>query len=105
MEQHKKIYKTKEWEEVRKAVIQRDKGICYFCGKLVGKRANVHHLIELTDNNYNDENIAFNMDNLVTCHHECHNEYHERFGYKGTIVKDDLSVDYSKRELYEKRNS
>lgn len=98
-QKHKKIYKTKRWQKVRKAVIFRDKGICYFCGKLISGRANVHHLVELTDQNYLDENIAFGMDNLVTCHHECHNEYHERFGLKPSIVQDDLSIDYGRRKV------
>jgi 5-methylcytosine-specific restriction endonuclease McrA len=99
MEKHKYIYKTKLWEETRKAVIARDKGICFFCGKLISKRATVHHKEELNEDNYTDFDVAFNMDNLVVCHAECHNEHHERFGYKHSIVKDDLTIDYSRRKV------
>lgn len=97
-EQHKKVYKTKLWLETRKAVIYRDKGICYFCHKLIDRRATVHHLEELNEENYTDFDIAYNMDNLVACHSDCHNEHHERFGFKHSIVNDDLSIDYSRRK-------
>lgn len=99
MENHKKIYKTKLWKQIRLDVISRDRSICYFCGKLVAKRATVHHLEELNEENYTDWDVAFNMDNLVCCHAECHDHHHERFGYKPSIVNFDLSIDYSKRKV------
>lgn len=97
---HKKVYKTKRWQQTRQAVFDRDKLICYFCHKLVTSRPTVHHLEELDEENWWDENIAYKMDNLVTCHHECHNEHHQRFGFnvKKTIVNDDLSIDYDRRK-------
>lgn len=97
MEEHKKIYKTKLWQETRKAVIERDRAICFFCGKIIGSRPTVHHKQELNEDNFTDFDIAYNLDNLVCCHHECHNEHHARFGYKRTIVNDDLSIDYARR--------
>lgn len=99
MEKRKKIYKTKLWQEIRAAVLFRDKSICYFCGKVIAKRATVHHLEELNEDNYTDWNIAYNMDNLVACHSYCHDWHHKRFGYKDSIVNDDLSIDYSKRTI------
>jgi len=93
----KAVYETPTWKRIRQAVIQRDRGICYFCGKLVTKRMTIHHMQEIDEKNFSDENIAFNLDNLVLCHSECHNIYHDRFGYKKSIVNDDLSIDYSKR--------
>lgn len=95
----KEVYKTKIWQEIRKAVIERDKSICYFCGKLINKRATVHHKEEINECNYKDWGVAFNMDNLVTCHPYCHDQHHGRFGYKTSIVQDDLSIDYSKRKV------
>lgn len=92
------IYKSKQWQEVRKAVIDRDKSICFFCGKIINRRATVHHKEELSEDNYTDWNIAYNMDNLVACHSDCHNQHHERFGFKGSIVNDDLTIDYSRRK-------
>lgn len=107
MEHYQKaVYKTKLWQEVRKAVINRDKSICYFCGKIINKRATVHHKEEINEDNFMDYNVAFNMDNLVACHSRCHDQYHERFGFKSSIVNDDLSVNYRKREIKdENRNN
>ena len=93
----KAVYKNPRWEQVRRAVIERDRDICYFCGRLILKRRTIHHIIEIDENNYKDENIAFNLDNLVECHNTCHDAYHERFG-KGTLVNADLDIDYDKRE-------
>lgn len=98
----KAVYKTQKWKYVRKAVIERDKDICYFCGKLILKKPVIHHLQEIDETNFNDYDVAFNLDNLVEVHYECHNEHHNQFGYKTSIVNDDLNIDYSKRkELYE----
>ena len=98
MEYYQKlVYKNPKWDPVRQAVISRDKDICYFCGKLILKRRTIHHLIEINEHNYNDDNIAFNPDNLVECHADCHNAYHERFG-KASIVNAELDIDYKRRE-------
>ena len=97
MENHKKLYKTTEWKKVRQYVIDRDRSICYFCHKVIVKKATVHHKEELNENNYTDWNIALNPDNLVACHSDCHNIHHKRFGYKDSIVNDDLSIDYTRR--------
>lgn len=96
-EKHKKIYHTKRWEKVRQQVIFRDKDICYFCGQLILKRRTIHHKEELNEDNYTDDLIAYNLDNLVECHDYCHNFHHDRFGYKSTIVETSLDIDYSKR--------
>lgn len=97
MEKHKQIYKTKLWQETRKAVIERDRAICFFCGKVIGSRPTVHHKQELNEENFTDFDIAYNMDNLVCCHHECHRRHHSLCGFKTTIVNDDLSIDYARR--------
>lgn len=92
-----KVYKTTRWKKIRQAVIDRDKDICYFCHRLILKRRTIHHLQELNEENWNDEEIAYNLDNLVECHSDCHDIHHQRFGYKESIVNTDLSIDYSKR--------
>lgn len=93
----KAVYRNKRWEPTRKAVMQRDRGICFFCGKLVLKRATIHHLTEINEKNFQDEDIAFNLDNLVLCHSDCHDRHHKRFGYKDCIVDDDLNINYERR--------
>lgn len=92
-----KVYKTARWKKIRQAVIDRDKDICYFCHRLILKRRTIHHLQELNEENWNDEEIAYNLDNLVECHDDCHNIWHERWGYKASVVNADLTIDYSKR--------
>lgn len=93
----KAVYKDPRWKYIREEVIRRDRDICYFCGRLILRKRTIHHLIEIDEHNYSDENIAFNLDNLVECHNSCHDIYHERFG-KATMVDSDLEIDYSKRE-------
>ena len=97
----KAVYKDPRWEKVRQAVIDRDRDICFFCGKIILKRRTIHHLTEINEYNYKDESIAFNLDNLVECHKSCHDAYHERFG-KPTMVNAELDIDYSKRERRQK---
>lgn len=100
MEAYKKqVYKTRAWREVRQAVISRDRDICFFCGKIILKRRTIHHKNEINESNFSDWEVAFNLENLVECHAECHNLHHDRFGYsKKSIVDDDLEIDYSKRK-------
>lgn len=97
MQTWQKIYSTTRWKKLRKQIYDRDNGICYFCHKLVLKKPNVHHLEEINETNALDESVFFNPENLVLCHHECHNAHHKRFGYKPSIVRDDLSIDYERR--------
>ena len=97
VEKHDRVYKTTRWKKVRQQVIDRDKDICYFCGRLILKRRTIHHLQELNEENFVEEDIAFGLDNLVECHAECHDIHHQRYGYKPSIVNDDLSIDYERR--------
>ena len=89
------IYKTALWKEIREKVIKRDRAICYFCGKPILKGATVHHLQEVNELNFMNDNIVYNMDNLVCCHRECHNIHHGRFG-KQSAVDEDLNIDFRK---------
>lgn len=91
------IYHTTRWKHIREAVIFRDKDICFFCGQLILKRRTIHHIEELNEDNWQDESIAYNLDNLVECHDTCHNAHHDRHGFKKTIVNLNLDIDYSKR--------
>ena len=91
-----KIYNCKKWDDIRKAVIKRDKGICYFCHKPILNHAQVHHLQEVNELNYMNENIVYNLDNLVCVHRECHNAHHKRF-CKRSIVDENLNVNYKER--------
>lgn len=103
MNEHKKIYETKRWQIVRQQVINRDRDICQKCGKFILKKRTIHHIIELTDENYTNDAIAYGLDNLQELCFKCHNNIHEK-GFndnkyvKNTIVDDELNIDYSKRK-------
>lgn len=95
----RKFYNSKQWKAIRQVIIQRDKGICFFCGKLILTSPEVDHEIELTKDNWMKPEISLNPKLLRLAHHKCHNERHHRFGVykKETIVNDELDIDYERR--------
>lgn len=94
-----KFYNSKEWKRMRAYIIQRDKGICFFCGKLILGTPEVDHKIELTKDNWYKPEISLNPVLLRSAHHKCHNRRHHRFGEqkKESIVNDELEIDYGRR--------
>lgn len=108
MNEYKQIYFTDYWNDViRPQVIKRDKGICQDCHKLILRKATIHHIIELNDDNYTNYDIAYGLDNLKLVCPKCHNKIHKKgfskesndMNYKKeTIVNEDLEIDYSKRK-------
>lgn len=95
-----RIYKGKRWQRIREAVMKRDHGICYFCHKPILEYATIHHLQEINDLNCDNENITYNLDNLVACHRDCHNIHHDRFG-KSEYVDADLNINYRRLRKHE----
>ncbi len=97
------IYESDYWKDViRPTIIKRDKGICQICHKLILRKWTIHHIIELTDENYTDPKIAYGLDNLILVCSKCHNKLHPEKLHKEiekqTIVNDDLTINYSKRK-------
>jgi len=80
MARHAEIYNTIEWERARKFVIARANGLCEHClkKKRIKPGKEVDHIIELTDENKHDWNIAYNPDNLQLLCSDCHNDKHDR---------------------------
>ena len=83
------FYRSKEWEAFRLYLIltrtnEQGEIICAHCGRPIVKAYDCigHHIIELTETNYRDASIALNPDNVDLVHHKCHNEIHEKTGYK-----------------------
>ena len=92
------FYRSKEWEQCKQQVIQRelekstDAVIrCGLCGEPIVKGFNpndknnkgaivFHHKIYLNNFNVNDASISINPDNIMVLHWSCHNEIHKRFG-------------------------
>jgi len=72
----KPFYDSKEWKNVRN---QKMLSVNYRCEKCFGIAEEVHHIIEIKENNKNDSNITLNSNNLVALCKECHNKVHGRF--------------------------
>lgn len=72
------IYHTSEWERVRQAAWARDHGLCQECLKRgrVTIAEIVHHKVELTPFNVNDQTVAFGVDNLECVCRDCHATLH-----------------------------
>ncbi len=70
----KAIYKTKRWQKCRAAYVAErmsiDGAMCEICHEAPGEI--VHHVKELTLDNYDDPMIAFNFDNFQLACWSCH---------------------------------
>lgn len=78
-----KLYKSREWRDLRRAVIQ-ERGLrCEQCGRLVrdASELTADHIRELTPETVQDADIALNQDNVQLLCAECHNRKHQRFGH------------------------
>ena len=87
------FYKSKEWKDfvelMRLKKTDADGFIkCEHCGKPIVKKYDciAHHLIFLTEENYNDLNISLNPNNIMLLHHRCHNIVHDKLGIYGNKV-------------------
>lgn len=80
MARHPEIYASPEWKRVRKYVKGRANGLCERCisNNKVKPGKEVDHIIELTDDNKHNWNVAYNPTNLQLLCSDCHNEKHER---------------------------
>lgn len=81
------FYRQTRWIKLRKGLMFERLNaegllICEHCGKPIVKDydAILHHKKELTPQNVNDPNIAYNPENLAFVHIKCHNAIHKRFG-------------------------
>lgn len=80
MARFKEVYDDPRWEPARRYVIARDQGLCVICKArgLIRSGNQVDHIIELTEENKGDPDIAYNPDNLRTLCVDCHNLRHGR---------------------------
>lgn len=76
------FYASREWRDFRFNIIAERGLVCEHCNKLISRarEAHVHHIIELTAENYKDALIALNPENVMVVHRGCHNALHDRFG-------------------------
>lgn len=83
----KQFYKSKQWEDFRKVIINQrttEDGYvhCCRCGKPIINKYDliIHHKQELSEGNVNDAMVALNPDNVECICFACHNKVHDRFG-------------------------
>ena len=94
------FYKTKTWKQVRKSYALSKYCICERCHRPVyiadineysenRLKGIVHHKIHLNQDNYLDDKIAYDENNLELLCIECHNEEHFNKG----ILRDGYRFD------------
>jgi len=71
-------YKSKRWQRLRKIKMIQSNGLCERCLKkgIYNPVKVIHHKEYITDKNYEDDNIFFDIDNLESLCQECHNREH-----------------------------
>lgn len=76
--EYTKFYHSDEWQRVRQVVLGRDMYLCQWCFKqgVIRPADIVHHIIETKK----DWSRRFDLSNLVSLCHECHNKEHGHFG-------------------------
>ena len=74
----KAFYKSRTWQKVRQFIWKRDNGLCQDCLKkgLITPGKEVHHVVELTEDNIMDASISLGEDNLITLCKSCHEARH-----------------------------
>jgi len=78
------FYKSDAWINFRelyivKRIKKENGSYCDYCGKSIDSSSDteLHHVEELTPDNYQDPLIALNEDNIKQLHKGCHNSYHK----------------------------
>lgn len=69
----KNFYNSKEWKKLRKEILLEKKMISDYSGQLITGKAVVDHIIEISPENYTDENITMGRNNLQLLSIEEHN--------------------------------
>ena len=64
------FYHSAAWKKQRQYILMRDHFKCQMCGA-PGKE--IHHKVELNEDNVNDSNVSLNENNLITLCHDSHN--------------------------------
>lgn len=74
----KAFYKSRTWQKVRQFIWKRDNGLCQDCLRkgLITPGKEVHHIVELTEDNIIDASISLGEENLITLCKSCHEARH-----------------------------
>lgn len=82
------FYRSKDWINFRKYIIQQRGLICEECGKTIFEagQAIIHHIQHLTEKNYLDKKISLNPANVKIICPLCHNKIHNRVFIKQKVI-------------------
>jgi 5-methylcytosine-specific restriction endonuclease McrA len=69
----KQFYNSLRWTRLRDEVRVDGRMRCACCGHLIRGKSIVDHISEITPDNYDDENVTLNRDNLQLLCLACHN--------------------------------
>lgn len=74
----RKKYNSRQWRKLRKIKIASVNGLCERCLKehIFREGKIVHHKIHITKDNYLDDNVMYNLDNLELLCDDCHIKEH-----------------------------
>lgn len=83
------FYASNEWRTFRMLLIAERGLTCEYCRQRVARaeELTLHHIIELTPDNYKDAMIALNPKNIMIVHHGCHNAIHRRTSAANTMSR------------------
>lgn len=91
-----KKYKSKRWQKLRRQKLIQNP-MCERCAKkgIYVPAYIVHHKEYITEQNYEDDNIFFNINNLESLCKQCHNTEHfadkveYKFDENGDLIKNE----------------
>jgi 5-methylcytosine-specific restriction enzyme A len=93
------FYHSQRWRKLRQYIIDRDGGMCVYCG---GRGDIAHHKIWVDDSNVNDPSVVWSPDNLETVCANCHAKIHSKTGASATAdgyrFDDEGNLIYMKKE-------
>ena len=74
------IYHSTRWKKVRKLKIMQANGLCERClkNRIFKEGKIVHHKIHITEQNWDDESVVYNLFLCAECHleeHQNHKDY------------------------------
>lgn len=82
------FYSSTKWIKTRDFIRKRDEMTCQMCGDYTAEKFEVDHKIELTWDNVDDWNFAYNPDNLWLLCFSCHKKKtrQDKSGYNDRLL-------------------
>ncbi len=88
----KSFYNSAEWKLQRAAVLKRDRYLCTEPG-CCRTAEEVHHVVELTEQNVDDPNISLALSNLRSLCSSCHKRITKRMKRKEDSILEKIIFD------------